>query len=195
LVPISGGTDSALTYYICAKAKPGDVVGVYRGERLRAKDWFESLGKVLTVDAPGEFREQEEMRWARFLTISIIREYGLVGSRTRTEDLLGTYSLASRIATFLPIVGVWKSDILQLCNYIGVPKDIISSSTEPDCDCGRPAKLVDITYPLVDTFLKSYVLGEDVDLTNLKSEDKEYLQGIINYTSFRKDLPISGPII
>lgn len=175
LVPVSGGTDIALCFWICSQARPGEVLGVYTGEILRSKEWFNSLGKVMVVDTPGDLKEVEEMRWARFLAISIVREYGLVGSRTRTEDLLGTYSLASRVASFLPLVGTWKSEVLKLCAYVKVPNEVIASSFQPDCDCGRPPALISIPFNLIDNFLKKKALKEEADLYGLTKEQEDYL--------------------
>ncbi len=193
LVPVSGGTDSALTFWICTQAVPGKVLGVYAGEDLRGKEWFESRGKIVRVETPGEEREVEEMRWARFLSMSKIRDFALVGSRTKTEDLLGTYSLASRVATVLPIVGVWKSDVMDLCEKAGVPEDIIASSYQFDCDCGRPERLYQIPFPTIDAFLK-HKQGENVNLASfLEEDDYKYLDRLVSSNAFRSDLPYQGP--
>lgn len=54
LVPVSGGTDSALSFWVCNKARPGEVLGVHTaeedGEGLRAKEWFESVGPIELVE-------------------------------------------------------------------------------------------------------------------------------------------------
>jgi len=194
LVPVSGGTDSALSFWVCSQARPGEVLGVHTQGPLRAKEWFESLGEVVTVDTPGNIFEAEEMRWAKFLYMSREREYGLVGNRTRTEDLLGNYSLASRVATIYPIIGIWKSDVINLCQEVGVPDEVIKSSSEPDCECGRPPKLAEIPFPVIDSFLKKETLGEkNVDLSDLSPEQEKYLKGVVVYTAFKKELPYRGP--
>src|SRR3989338_9916863 len=119
VVPVSGGSDSALNFWLCCQAFArrvggGKVVGVHAGTNLRARNWFELVGPIQYVATPGEYAEREEMRWARFLSMSLERHAWLVGSRNRTEDMLGTYSLASRVATYLPLVNVWKTEVIDL---------------------------------------------------------------------------------
>lgn len=134
------------------------------------------------------------MRWARFLNMSIIKDYALVGSRTRTEDLLGTYSLASRVATVNPLIGTWKSDVIDLCVEIGVPDEVIASSCQPDCDCGRPVRMAGIPFDTRDRFLRKEVLKEEnVDLSDLSEADEKYLKGVVVYNAFKGDLPSRGP--
>jgi hypothetical protein len=65
------------------------------------------------------------------------RFYFPVGSRNATEDFLGTYSQASKAVSMLPIVDLYKSEVLQLCEYLGVPEIALEKSREVDCDCGR----------------------------------------------------------
>ena len=63
--------------------------------------------------------------------------YFPVGTRNATEQVLGTYSQLSKSVSMLPIVGLFKSEVLELCNYLGVPQIAIDKSREIDCDCGR----------------------------------------------------------
>ncbi len=195
LVPVSGGTDSALAFWVCTQARPGEVLGVHTdNEPLRGREWFESKGKLEIVETPGLEAEIEEMRWARFLNMNIVKDYGLVGSRTRTEDLMGTYSHASRVATYQPLINTWKSDVIKLCKELGVPTDIIASSYEADCNCGRPERMSCIPFEARDDFLRSEVLGEEgIDLSDMPEEDQKYLKGVVVYNAFKRDLPFRGP--
>lgn len=63
--------------------------------------------------------------------------YFPVGARNATEDHLGTYSQASKAVSMLPVVDLYKSEILEVCKYLGVPQIALDKSREPDCDCGR----------------------------------------------------------
>src|SRR6186713_188315 len=103
LVPVSGGSDSALCFWLCCQACPQKTVAVHAGTAIREEAWFRATGRLEIVDTPGEHLEREEMRWARFLAAALAGSAWLVGSRNRTEDELGTYSLASRVASYLPI--------------------------------------------------------------------------------------------
>jgi NH3-dependent NAD+ synthetase len=78
----------------------------------------------------------------------------VVGPRNRTEDALGTYSLASRAATFFPIVGLWKSEVMELCAAAGVPGEIIRSTYQPPAaDCVKLKGLADLPLALIDRIL------------------------------------------
>lgn len=193
LVPVSGGSDSALCFWLCAQAFPEKTLAVHAGTGLRARDWFEKTGRIEFTPPPGG-DEREEMRWARFLSMALKRRAWLVGSRNRTEDLLGTYSLASRIATFLPMVGVWKSDVQRLCAEIGVPAEIIESSRRADPDCGRPAELAEIPFESIETFLR--VRGGEAPagaLAGMGGAQVAYLDAVFSRNAFKKGLPLRGP--
>jgi len=193
LVPVSGGSDSALCFWLCCQAFPEKTVGVHAGKDLREASWFSSTGRLELVDTPGEHREREEMRWGRFLSASLGRRAWLVGSRNRTEDGLGTYSLASRVATYLPIVGVWKSDVQRLCVEAGVPASIIASSLRADPDCGRPAELAEIPFEQIETLLRVRAGESPADaLTSLSASQIEYLDGILGRNAFKRHLPARG---
>ncbi|HTM68839.1 MAG TPA: hypothetical protein VL426_06105 [Candidatus Binatia bacterium] len=194
LVPVSGGSDSALCFWLCCQAFPLKTVAVHAGASLREEAWFRKTGRVELVETPGEHLEREEMRWARFLAAALAGSAWLVGSRNRTEDELGTYSLASRVATYLPIVGVWKSDVQRLCVEAGVPESIIASSRRADPDCGRPAALAEIPFEHVETLLRVRA-GEApaASLATLRPAEIEYLDGIRDRNAFKRRLPTRGP--
>ena len=194
LIPVSGGSDSALCFWLCAQVFPEKTFAVHAGNALRAASWFESVGEVEYVDIPGTHEEREEMRWARVLSLGLSRRAWLVGSRNRTEDLLGTYSLASRLCAYLPLVGTWKSDVLALCAYIDVPEEIITSSLRADPGCGRPAELAEIPFEKVEAFLmgRSGEAGRD-DVQMEDSAQVRYLKSIQRYNAFKITLPLRGP--
>ena len=122
LLPVSGGSDSALCFWLCAQAYPEKTMAVYCGDQLRCQDWFAQQGPLHLVPAPPDSQHREAQRWAHFLAMGLTEHRWLVGARTRTEEVFGTYSLASRLATYLPIAGVWKTEVMQFCDLVGVPE-------------------------------------------------------------------------
>ena len=192
LVPISGGSDSALAFWLCTRAFPDKTVGIHAGTTttLRCWDWFASHGSIGFEDISGRYVD-EEMRWARFLSDSLERGWWLVGCRNRTEDELGTYSLASRVATFLPIVGVYKTDVMRMCGSVGVPEEIMASSRRADPDCGRPAELAEIPFEGIDAFLDPS--RDPETFRALVPAQRAYLQGVLDRNAFKAKLPIRGP--
>jgi NH3-dependent NAD+ synthetase len=195
LVPVSGGSDSALCFWLCAQAlPPGRAVAVFAGTGLRCRDWFEDLGPVHSLPGPPPDAHPEAARWAAVLALALGGAGWLVGSRNRTEDLLGTYSLASRVATYLPLAGLWKSEVMRLAAAVGVPAEILASSHRADPECGRPQEMADISFEAVDVFLRVRV-GErpESNLAELPAGAVAYLDAVYQRNRFKAALPLRGP--
>ena len=190
LIPISGGTDSALAFWLCAQAFPEKVMAVHVGTELPHAAWFRIFGRVERL--PTSVGEDDIGRWARFLRLSIAGDRWLVGSRNRTEHELGQFSLASRLASYLPIVGVWKTDVLALCKKIGAPEAMIARSLEPDPDCGRPAELSAIPYAAVEAFLKEKNGEAPAGSAPLEAAWRAYLEATYRGDRFKPMLPTMG---
>lgn len=196
LVPISGGTDSALAFWLCNRALPQKTIGVFSGINLRCEDWFREHGEIKKISATDTAHSDnpEINRWASFLVISLRENKVLVGTRNRTEDVLGSYSLASRLATCLPLINLWKTDVLYLCRHIGIPKEIIDSSGQADPFCGRPEELASIPIEIVDTFLKVKE-GEfpESEIEKLHPDQTDFLETRIKKYAFKRKLPMKCP--
>jgi NH3-dependent NAD+ synthetase len=195
LVPVSGGSDSALAFWLLARALPGRAFAVHVGAELRARDWFETIGSVFQLPHPDGPGDREALRWAALISHGLNLGHWLVGSRNRTEDVLGTYSLASRVATFLPLVGLWKSEVMELCERVGVPAEILASSRRADPACGRPQGLAEIPFGAMDLFLQVRI-GErpEADLAAVNPVQLGYLEKIYQYNQFKKALPLRPPV-
>ncbi len=194
LIPVSGGSDSALCFWLCARAlPPGRAVAAYVGHGLRCQDWFEQQGPVRFIPEPAGGSHPEAQRWALMLSLSLSVRGWLVGTRNRTEDVFGTYSLASRVATFLPLAGFWKSEVMALAEMVGVPEEILLSSQRADPGCGRPEEMAAIPFETVDLFLKVRV-GErpESDLSGVPSPTVEYLESVYRRNQFKIHLPLRG---
>jgi NH3-dependent NAD+ synthetase len=196
LVPVSGGSDSALCLWLCARAlPPGHVTAAFAGHELRCRDWFEALAPVRFVAAPDATpRHVEAARWATMLSLSLDVRGWLVGTRNRTEDELGTFSLASRVATLLPLAGLWKSEVMAACAHVGVPAAILASSRRADPACGRPQAMADIPFEQVDAFL-AVRSGEAPEsrLSALAPDVVAYLEAVWRRNRFKRALPLFAP--
>ncbi len=193
LVPVSGGSDSALGFWLCRQAFPEKTVAIHAGNDLRCRDWFESIGPVDDVKTPGTRLEREEMRWARFLATSVRHRQWLVGCRNLTEHSLGTYSLASRVATFLPLIGTLKTHVMRICRAVGVPSEIIASSRRADPDCGRPQEMAEIPFEAIDRYILRRA-GARIE-HGLTEAQTQYLDSVVQRNAFKLALPISGPLL
>jgi len=191
LVPISGGSDSALCFWLYTTVFPSRTVGIHFGAELRCQPWFEKIGIVRLLPQPTELESREVARWAQLLDIALSEHRILIGTRNRTEQVIGTYGTASRIAFHQPLAGVWKSDILSLCEHVGIPEEIILSSKEADLVCGRPEELARIPFAVVDAFCRETLDGTVAE--ELNADQRMYLEDLHRKNSFKSVLPVMGP--
>lgn len=196
LVPVSGGSDSALCFWLCQQAFPDKTEGVFVGDKLPCLDWFEKIGTIIKIPSLEGSDDIEVARWAKFQTRCKQEKRWLVGSRSRTEEVLGSYSQASRCAIYLPLIRVWKAEIMELCVAAGVPAEIIDSSRLADLDCGRPQELADIPLELIDVFL--LVKEKELPVEKLVALTKaqiDYLEDLFVQNQYKRCLPIRGPAL
>ncbi|TAL35361.1 MAG: hypothetical protein EPN97_07370 [Alphaproteobacteria bacterium] len=156
------GTDSILTYLACAKAferlaKPHRVLGVhFTTEAEKNNSWvvqevFPWLKKMapqalLEIDS-ADSGHDDQIRWGKLFSRAVSdtnnrdslasNYYFPVGTRNATEEHLGTYSQLSGAVSMMPIVNILKSEVLDICAWLGVPDIAMRKSCEVDCDCGR----------------------------------------------------------
>jgi len=195
LLPISGGSDSALAFWAFNQVYPEKTVGVFAGTNLRCRSWFEKTGTIRQIPMPTSGIKEARL-WLAFLEIGVKEDRWLVGSRNLTEELLGTFSLASRLATYLPLVNMWKSEVMALCDAVGIPPEVTQSSREADPACGRPAEMAEIPLELIDLFLQVKVGQRNTDdLSALTEQQVSYLDRVYALNSFRKTLPVRGPVL
>lgn len=196
LVPVSGGSDSAVLFSLCRQAAPEKTKAVYAGARetLRCRHWLEEVGPISYLPPPETSDDPELSRWLDFIKLSRSQKARLVGSRNRSEEVMGSYSLASRMVTYLPLAGLWKYQVMELAAFIGVPAEILESSRKADPDCGRPKELAEIPLESLDLFLRVKVGElEQSELKVLTAEQIEYIEKLYQGNQFRKTLPLVGP--
>lgn len=194
IIPVSGGTDSALTFWLYNQILPERTVGIFFGSNLRSREWFESVGTIRYITPQMSEYDPETTRWLHVLHTALTESRILVGTRNKTENYLGAYSNASRLAFHLPLVGTWKTTILELCAHIGVPEEVIRSSREADPVCGRPEALAQIPFAAVDAFLSQKISGLHGPLA-LDPGQHAYLEDLYTKNAFKKEFPVLGPTI
>jgi NH3-dependent NAD+ synthetase len=174
------------------------------------------LGAQIVVDTSIDWR-YDGLRWGSLLDTSVVasvwtagqlshhpirrmlspeEQYWVVGTRNLTEDMLLNYSNASTAASLQPLIHLWKSEILQLSEYLGAPQVVINKSCETDCICGRmrlPAQHI----PEVDMLLMAHrkelawqYVEEKIPL-ELQQQLTSYIHVQINKGKFKKNIPYS----
>lgn len=91
--------------------------------------------------------DNDHIRWGRLFSRAVANiaqnqslandHYFTLGTRNATEDYLGTYSQISKAVSMQPLIHIYKSEVLQICEALGVPQIALDKSREVDCDCGR----------------------------------------------------------
>lgn len=147
------GTDSIATYILLnevAKEKGFDVVGVHyvTGDVSTARTtflkhgcgWLSSLSRFPKglIIAANPYSDTDQARWAGLHEYALrYNRYWVTSTVNATEQALGTFSILANSASIKPIVSLYKSEVLQVCEEYGVPQELINSSRIPDCLCGR----------------------------------------------------------
>lgn len=191
IIPVSGGSDSALCFWLLNIALPGRVHGIYIGEKLRCQEWFEQVGEIEITRLETSGHNPEVTRWAYFLERAIKDRCILVGAHTKTELTLGTYSNASRVAMLLPLANTWKSECIQLYHIAGIPSEILASSKRPDALCGRPKEYASLDFREVDDFLRQKI--DEQPLGQVTSKAFAYLEEIYRASEAKRHFPLLGP--
>ena len=116
-----------------------------------AKDIFpwlkqKSPESKLELDSSDGYND-DNVRWGRLFSRAVrdtdndnslsADHYFTVGTRNATEDFLGTYSQVSKAVSIQPLIHLYKSEVLKLCEYLNVPQIAMDKSRQVDCNCGR----------------------------------------------------------
>jgi NH3-dependent NAD+ synthetase len=138
------------------------------------------------------------LRWGALMDMSVVQanpnsrrmrlpedQYWVVGTRNRTENALLNYSNASMAVSLQPIIHLWKSEILQIAEHLGVPKIAVDKSCETDCICGREALAANHIRE-VDMLLENRNAEVPADL---RSRLLKYIDAQIAKNSFKKKIP------
>lgn len=146
------------------------------------------------------------LRWGYLMDLSVVsnikkrvmrlpdEQYWVVGTRNRTEDILMNYSNASTAVSIQPIVHLWKSEILQISKYLGIPQIAINKSCETDCICGR-MQAASQNIKELDLLLMAQQgeLSGDFIKNNISVELQNYLNNFIrsqlSKNEFKRQIP------
>lgn len=123
--------------------------------------------------------------------------YWIVGTRTRSEDELNTYSNISMAVSLQPIIHLWKSEVLAICEYLGVPEIALEKSRHADCSCLR-IELAAENIPEIDWLLmaRKGELSPEFPKRNIAPETLEKLEAFVKKqteTDFKKRIPHKPP--
>lgn len=225
VVALSGGTDSILSFLVCAKAfqdlgRPQDVSAIHYGAPFPPPDKTpEELDRILRI-SPGfnrvartilpwlqthpyaagtcitiEAARSDPQRWAGLYERAIELGHWIAGTRNASEAMLKTYSTISGIAGVQPILPLWKSEVLQLCEWLGVPQSAMESSRLPDCLCGRD-ELAASHIEAIDAILMTRAgtldpayLDRAIPMPTLRAQLEDYVDTRMREGAFKAMIP------
>lgn len=120
-------------------------------------------------------------------------KYWILGTRNQTENRLNNYSVASTVASVQPLIKLYKSEILDICEWLEVPELVIKKSCEEDCICGREelrahfGREIDI---ILNANATSLANADYVNLNPfLKKKLQEYISERVTKGTFKKVIP------
>lgn len=148
------------------------------------------------------------LRWGSLMDRSVVsnektrrmlvpeEQYWVVGTRNLTEDVLLNYSNASKAVSLQPLIHLWKSEILQLSEHLGIPKIAITKSCETDCICGRmrlPAEhILEVDALLMVKRREVYeTYVQNTIPIDLRRQLNSFIDSQINKGQFKNNVPYS----
>jgi NAD+ synthase len=92
------------------------------------------------------FTSKQRVRLVVTYFIAKLRNLLVVGSAHKSEDMLGLFVKfgVDDVADLMPLKNLYRSQILQLASFLGVPEEIIQRTPNPDVIPGVNDKYVDI---------------------------------------------------
>jgi NAD+ synthase len=225
VIGVSGGVDSAVSVTLAAEALGKEnVLGVmmpYRSSNPKSIEDAKTVIKVTGIRSDlvdiskmvdsycGEHKIADSIRkgnvMARMRMIVLYdfsaREKALViGTSNRTEILVGYGTQHGDIACAInPLGGLYKSQIWQLAETIGVPKEVIEKAPSADLWEGQTDEgELGITYAKLDALLFEMIDKQHSDKELVEqgfdSELINKMHGMIQKNQFKSRLPVIAKI-
>jgi NAD+ synthetase len=222
VVGLSGGIDSAVTTYLCARALGPE--NVYAFQLPYATSSAASLADAqLVVDALGIHSRTIEITGAvdgylQFEPQADARRRGNVMARTRmvvlfdqsakldalpigtgnkTERLLGYFTWhADDTPPVNPIGDLFKTQVWALARYLGVPQALVDKAPSADLEANQTDEAdLGITYARADALLSELLLGySDVQLVErgFSADEIALVRRRVDATHWKRHLPTTA---
>lgn len=219
IVGLSGGVDSALTAYLCARALgPQNVIGVRMPYRSSSPESLEHAQLVvealgiqadtieITAAADGYLATQPEAdprrrgnvfaRQRMIVLFDQSAKYGAlpIGTGNKTERLFGYFTWhADDSPPINPLGDLFKTQVWQLARYLGVPAAIVTKPASADLIVGQTDEGdFGISYAKADRILHYLLLGYPESWLVAKgfpAADVTLVKGRLESTHWKRHLP------
>ena len=222
VIALSGGIDSALVAYLCARALgPEHVYAIRMPYRSSSADSLRDAQRV--IDALGIHGETIEISEAvdgylRFAPDADARRKGNVMARMRmlalfdqsarrgalpvgtgnkTERLMGYFTWhADDTPPLNPIGDLFKTQVWALARYLGVPQEVVDKAPSADLEANQTDEGdLGITYAKADRILNMILLGfkdEAIVARGLSLEEVQLVRRRVDATHWKRHLPTTA---
>jgi NAD+ synthase len=222
VIGLSGGVDSAVTAYLCARALGAENVHAIRMP-YKSSSAASLADAQLVIDALGIHARTIEITGAvdgylQFEPDADARRRGNVMARTRmvvlfdqsakldalpigtgnkTERLLGYFTWhADDTPPVNPLGDLFKSQVWALARYLGVPSELIDKAPSADLEADQTDEGdLGITYARADAILAQLLLGyadEQLVERGFDEDDVKLVRGRVDSTHWKRHLPTTA---
>lgn len=219
---LSGGVDSALTAYLCARALGPDNVYAIRmpyrtssphsledaqlviddlGIRERTIDISAAVDGYLQYEDGADARRRGNVMARTRMVVLFDQSAKLnalpIGTGNKTERLLGYFTWhADDAPPVNPIGDLFKTQVWQLAKHVGVPQRLIEKAPTADLDADQTDEGdLGISYARADAILAQMLLGySDRQLVErgFAEEDVSLVRKRVDGTHWKRHLPTTA---
>jgi NAD+ synthetase len=222
VIALSGGIDSALVAYLCARALgPEHVYAIRMPYRSSSADSLRDAQRV--IDALGIHGETIEISdavdgYLRFAPDADARRKGNVMARMRmlalfdqsarrgalpvgtgnkTERLMGYFTWhADDTPPLNPIGDLFKTQVWALARYLGVPQEVVDKAPSADLEANQTDEGdLGITYAKADRILNMILLGfkdDAIVARGLAPGEVQLVRRRVDATHWKRHLPTTA---
>jgi NAD+ synthetase len=222
VIGLSGGVDSAVTAYLCARALGADNVHAIRmpyksssaASLADAQLVIDALGiHARTIDITGavdgylQFEPDADARrrgnvMARTRMVVLFDQSAKldalpIGTGNKTERLLGYFTWhADDTPPVNPLGDLFKSQVWALARYLGVPAELIDKAPSADLEADQTDEGdLGITYARADAILAQLLLGytdEQLVERGFDEHDVKLVRRRVDSTHWKRHLPTTA---
>ena len=222
VVGLSGGVDSAVTAYLCARALGPENVYAFRlpyatsspssladaqlvvddlGIHCRTIEITTAADGYLQYEPDAGARRRGNVMARTRMVVLFDQSAKLdalpIGTGNKTERLLGYFTWhADDTPPVNPIGDLFKTQVWALARYLGVPQALVDKAPSADLEAGQTDEAdLGITYPRADALLSELLLGySDAQLAERGFDAKEValVRRRVDATHWKRHLPTTA---
>lgn len=217
-VGLSGGLDSAVVAVLCKEAFFGDLNCVLMPSQFSSKssiddsielcDKFDIKYEIISIEpmlsAYLSSMENDNLRIGNFssrLRMSVLYDVSVrykslvIGTSNKSEILLGYGTIFGDLACALnPIGNIYKSDLFEFADFLGVTKSILTKAPSADFYTGQSdEKDLGYSYAQIDSLLKAMIdekkSKNELQLLGFEDNFIETISKRVRINQFKQEMP------